>query len=69
MTYQITKTREFFGPRKETTVLANYFGEPETFQTREAAESRIAELDAEPYTTAHNESTRPDYKIKRMARA
>lgn len=63
MSYQITKTREFFGPRKETTLLADYFGNPETFATREAAENRIAELDADPYMMAHNESTRPDYQI------
>ena len=64
MAYYITETREFYGPRYETTVLCDYFGGPETFETREAAEARIAELDAAPYTTAHNESSRPDYAVK-----
>ena len=65
MPYKIVETREFYGPETETTTLADYFGNPETFATRKEAEARVAELDAQPYTTAHNESGRPSYRINR----
>lgn len=63
MGYQITVMREYYGPRTEATTLTDGMNQPETFATREAAEARIEELDAEPYQTAHNESGRPEYRI------
>ena len=66
MTYQITETREYYGPREETATLVDYFGEPETFASADAAKARIAELEEGRYTTAHNESSRPTYRVKRV---
>ncbi len=62
MPYQITVTREFYGPRTVTEPLVDGMNAPEIFATRSAAESRIEELDATPYETAHNEAGRPEYR-------
>ena len=60
--YIIKETREFYGPKKETATICDYFGEPETFACKEAALQRIAELDDASYKMAHNESCRPSYR-------
>ncbi|WP_407496474.1 hypothetical protein [Pseudooceanicola sp. MF1-13] len=63
MTYQIKETREFYGPKKETGVLRDHFGDPLTFSDRAAAKAEIDRMDAEVYYLAHNESARPTYRI------
>lgn len=63
MAYKIKETREFYGPRKENFYLSDYFGNPETFKSKKAAQDRIAELDSATYRLAHNESSRPSYKV------
>lgn len=63
MTYQITEYREFYGPKTVKSTVADYFGNPETFATREAAQARIDALESGPYTLDHGESARPGYKI------
>ena len=63
MTYLVKETREFYGPKKTAELVTDYWGDPETFPTREAAQARIAELDAAPYFASHNESSRPEYSV------
>lgn len=63
MTYQIKETREYYGPKTTTCTVADYFGEPETFATREAAQARIDAFESGPYMFDQGESARPTYKI------
>ena len=56
-------TRYWYGPSRTTEPLLDAAGHVWT-GTRAAAVARIAELESESYETAHNESARPDYRIR-----
>ena len=66
MKYVIQETREWYGPKTTRSLVADMCGEPLTFQTREEAQLKIYELDSGLYYLAHNESSRPSYKVKSL---
>lgn len=63
MTYHIKETRKFYGSKITTETVTDYFGEPVTFATREAAQECIDSFESGPYTLAHGETARPSYRI------
>jgi hypothetical protein len=65
MAYQITKTREFFGPSKARSIVADEMGAPLEFTTRRDALSWIDQRDGAVYHLSHNESARPTYRVKK----
>jgi len=68
MTYVIVTTREFYGPETRRSLVMTENGQrARTFATLAAARAHISDLDSEPYYTAHNESSRPSYKARRVA--
>lgn len=66
MKYVIQETREYYGPKTTRSLVADMRGETLTFQTREEAQVKIDELDSGRYYLAHNESSRPSYKVKSL---
>ena len=66
MKYVIVETREYYGPKTTRSLVADMRGESLTFQTREEAQAKIGELDSGRYYLAHNESSRPSYKVKSL---
>ena len=65
MKYVVQETREWYGPKTTRGLVADMRGEPLTFQTREEAQAKIDELDSGRYYLAHNESSRPSYRIRK----
>ena len=64
--YVIRCKRHFYGPSEEYSLEPDEDGWAEVFGTRHAARDRIAQLDGGVYVTAHNESSRPDYRVARV---
>lgn len=62
-TYSVLIARQYYGPAEITDAARGDDGEPLVFSARADAQAWIAAADAGIYTTAHNESGRPAYKI------
>jgi len=63
--FVIRQTRSFYGPKTERSLVTGDSYGAMTFETAQAAEDYITELDDAPYYTANNESGRPEYKVLR----
>ena len=63
--FTIRKTRSFYGPKTERSLVTGDSYGVLTFETAAEAEAHIAELDEAAYYAAHNESGRPQYKAIR----
>jgi len=68
MTYVIVRTRYFYGPNEARDVLTDGRDRPLTFESRKDAKAHIADLDEEIYYLAHNESSRPSYRVYKLDR-
>jgi len=60
--FVIRKTRSFYGPKTERSLVTGDSYGALTFKTATEAEAYIAELDEATYYTSYNESGRPEYK-------
>ena len=67
-TYAICKTRNFYGPMTENSLVTGDSYDALTFETSAEANLYIAELDDAIYYTAHNETGRPEYKAINIAK-
>lgn len=65
MTYVIIAKREWYGPKTTRSVVQSGNGRALQFATAKAAREHIEALDSERYYTAHNESSRPTYSIRK----
>ena len=66
--FVIRKTRSFYGPKTERSLVTGDSYGALTFETAAEADAHIAELDEATYYTAHNESGRPEYKVLSTAK-
>lgn len=66
--YVIVATYNYYGPREERRLVEDPTGRAAIFEGRAAAKEHINDyLDAGTYYLSHNESSRPDYRIRAMA--
>ena len=65
MKYVVQETREWYGPKTTRSLVVDMCGEPLTFETWKEARAKIDELDSGRYYLAHNESSRPSYRIRK----
>lgn len=61
--FAIRQTRHFYGPRTQKSLLIDDDGRELRFATRGAAQAYIETLQEQVYYTAHNESSRPEYRV------
>jgi hypothetical protein len=67
--YVIRETRNFYGPSSERSVVMAQSGQRAmTFADPAEARAYVAELERSTYYLAHNESSRPEYKVMRADR-
>jgi len=66
--YVIRKTRSFYGPKTERSLVTGDNYRPVTFATMSAAKSYITDLDGATYYTANNESGRAEYTAIRTTK-
>jgi hypothetical protein len=63
MKYCIQKTSHYYGPSTVKTLLQDWNGLPELWDSRERAQKEIDRLDEHEYRLSHNESGRPELRV------
>lgn len=66
-TYVIRATRNFYNLNPVRNLVTDDNYKPLIFNTASEARAYIAEMESEVYYTAHNESSRPEYKVLNSA--
>ena len=68
MTYKLRITRHYYGPSKATDYDRDGLGDVRTWDDRKALTRYVDAQDQQVYHLAHNESSRPTYRIVKVAK-
>lgn len=63
--YVIQKIRQYYGPYETKSMVCDEYGETVIFETKKGAKAYISKVEGLVYYLDHNESGRPEYKIKK----